>query len=171
MCIRDRGETIHLADYRLRYASYRADPDLQALHARLPMIASWDDHESANNSWEGGAQNHDQATEGDWSARKSAAVQAWREWMPVSDEPWKAYEIGRLATLFRTDTRLSARTQSPEMGDMLRAPDPMRALATFRDTQWNDPARTMMGMQQEAWLYRGLGRSCLLYTSPSPRDS
>ena len=154
-----KGETIHLADYRLRYASYRADPDLQALHARLPMIASWDDHESANNSWEGGAQNHDQATEGDWSARKSAAVQAWREWMPVSDEPWKAYEIGRLATLFRTDTRLSARTQSPEMGDMLRAPDPMRALATFRDTQWNDPARTMMGTQQEAWLYRELGRS------------
>ena len=153
------GETIHLADYRLRYASYRADPDLQALHARLPVIASWDDHESANNSWEGGAQNHDPATEGDWSARKAAAVQAWREWMPVSDEPWKAYEIGRLATLFRTDTRLSARSYSTEMGELLRQPDPAAALKRYREDEWFDPARTMLGTQQEAWLHHGLKRS------------
>lgn len=154
-----RTEIIHLADYRLRYASYRADPDLQALHARLPMIASWDDHESANNSWEGGAQNHDPATEGDWDARKAAAIQAWREWMPVSDEPWKSYEIGGLATLFRTDTRLSARSRSAELGDLLRAADPMRALTQYRDTAWNDPAHTMLGTQQEAWLHHGLTRS------------
>ncbi|WP_085808205.1 alkaline phosphatase [Sphingomonas sp. TZW2008] len=154
-----KGEIIHLADYRLRYASYRADPDLQALHARLPVIASWDDHESANNSWEGGAQNHDPATEGDWNARKAAAIQAWREWMPVSDEPWKRYDIGRLATLFRTDTRLAARTQGTDIGDLLRAPDPARALAAFRDGAWNDPARTMLGSQQEDWLYRGLAQS------------
>jgi alkaline phosphatase D len=154
-----RTEIIHLADYRLRYASYRADPDLQALHARAPMIASWDDHESANNSWEGGAQNHDPATEGDWDARKAAAIQAWREWMPVSDEPWKSYEIGSLATLFRTDTRLSARSRSAEMGDLLRAADPTRALAQYRDGEWNDPAHTMLGTQQEAWLNRGLARS------------
>lgn len=154
-----KGEIIHLADYRLRYASYRADPDLQALHARLPMIASWDDHESANNSWEGGAQNHASATEGDWSVRKAAAIQAWREWMPVSDEPWKAYDIGTLATLFRTDTRLSARSQSPEIGDMLRSANPMRALMQYREGEWNDPARTMLGSQQEAWLHHGLARS------------
>jgi alkaline phosphatase D len=154
-----RSEIIHLADYRLRYASYRADPDLQALHARLPMIASWDDHETANNSWEGGAQNHDPATEGDWSARKAAAIQAWREWMPVSDEPWKSYEIGGLATLFRTDTRLSARSRSTELGDLLRTSDPMRALAQYRDGAWNDPAHTMLGTQQEAWLNHGLTRS------------
>lgn len=153
------GEIIHLADYRLRYASYRADPDLKALHERHTMIASWDDHESANNSWEGGAQNHDPATEGDWSDRKAAAVQAWREWMPVSDEPWKAYEIGGLATLFRTDTRLAARSHAEEIGDLLRQPDPARALADYRDHRWNDPAATMMGTQQEAWLYHGLGRS------------
>jgi alkaline phosphatase D len=154
-----KGEIIHLADYRLRYASYRADPDLQALHARLPVIASWDDHESANNSWEGGAQNHDPKAEGAWSDRKAAAVQAWREWMPVSDEPWKAYDIGTLATLFRTDTRLAARSRSPEIGDMLRSADPMRALTQYRDGSWNDPARTMLGTQQEAWLDRGLARS------------
>ena len=154
-----RTEIIHLADYRLRYASYRADPDLQALHARLPMIASMDDHESANNSWEGGAQNHDPAGEGEWIARRAAAIQAWREWMPVSDEPWKAYDIGRLATLFRTDTRLAGRSQSPELADMLRGPDPMRALAAYRDGAWHDPARTMLGSQQEAWLQHGLARS------------
>ncbi|WBH17928.1 alkaline phosphatase D family protein [Sphingomonas radiodurans] len=153
------SEIIHLADYRLRYASYRADPDLQALHARLPVIASWDDHESTNDSWEGGAQNHDPKAEGEWSIRKAASIQAWREWMPVSDEPWKAYDIGTLATLFRTDTRLSARSRPVELGDLLRAPDPARAMAQYRDNEWNDPASTMLGSQQEAWLYRGLKRS------------
>ncbi|WP_296219956.1 alkaline phosphatase [uncultured Sphingomonas sp.] len=154
-----KGESIHLADYRLRYASYRADPDLQALHARLPMIASWDDHESANNSWEGGAQNHDPASEGAWHERKAAAIQAWREWMPVSDEPWKAYDIGTLATLFRTDTRLAGRSASPELSTMLRSGDPVRAMAQYRDSEWHDPARTMLGTQQEAWLHHALAQS------------
>lgn len=147
-----RAETVHLADYRLRYASYRSDPDLQALHAAMPMIAQWDDHESANDSWEGGAQNHDPATEGDWSARRDAAVQAYREWMPVSDEPWKTYEIGNLATLFKTETRLFARTRQRELAQILKAPDPQAALAAFRDGAWRDPAMTMMGSQQELWL-------------------
>src|SRR6478672_11486671 len=73
------NELIQHADYRARYACYRADPDLQALHASLPMIASVDDHETANDSWEGGAENHD-ASEGDYTQRKLAAMQAWREW-------------------------------------------------------------------------------------------
>ncbi|MGF7148308.1 alkaline phosphatase D [Sphingomonas zeicaulis] len=140
------GEAIALADYRLRHACYRADPDLQALHAALPMIASWDDHETANDSWEGGAQNHD-ASEGDWSVRKAAAIQAWREWLPVSELPWATYDLGRLGTLYRTDTRLAARSRppSPPTGDA-------RALAAFRDGAWMDPAATMMGTEQEAWL-------------------
>lgn len=153
------NETIQLADYRARYASYRADPDLQALHARQPWIVQWDDHESANDSWEGGAQNHDGATEGEWNARRAAAVQAYREWMPVSDEPWKAYDIGRLATLWRTESRLFARSRPTELADLLRAPDPARALAAFRDGAWQDPAATMLGTQQEAWLAAELARS------------
>jgi alkaline phosphatase D len=64
-------EILTLADYRLRYASYRLDPDLQRLHARMPMIAQWDDHESANDSWRDGAENHQSDTEGSWSARKA----------------------------------------------------------------------------------------------------
>lgn len=153
------AETIHLSDYRLRYASYRADPDLQALHARVPWVVQWDDHESANDSWEGGAENHDPATEGDWNQRRAAAVQAFREWMPVSDEPWKAYDIGTLATLWRTETRLFARSRQHEIATLLRAPDPAAALRTFRDGAWQDPAVTMMGSQQESWLAHDLRRS------------
>ncbi len=153
------AELIHLADYRLRYGSYRADPDLQALHRRLPMIAQWDDHESANDSYEWGAENHDPATEGDWNARRAAAIQAYREWMPVSDEPWKAYDIGALATLFRTETRLLARTRQPDVAPLFREAAPAAALRRFRDGPWQDPASTMMGTQQEAWLADAMRRS------------
>ena len=153
------GELIHLTDYRLRYGSYRADPDLQALHAKVPWIVQWDDHESANDSWEGGAQNHDPATEGDWNPRRAAAIQAYREWMPVSDEPWKAYDIGKLATLWRTESRLLARSRQDTFGPLLKSPDPDRALAAFRDGEWADPARTMLGSQQESWLAHDIRRS------------
>ena len=146
------GELIHLADYRIRYASYRSDPDLQKLHQSVPMIVQWDDHESSNDSWEGGAQNHQPDTEGDWNARRAASIQAYREWMPVSDEPWKAYDIGTLATLFRTETRLLARTKQPDVAPLFRQADPAAALKAFRDGAWMDPAATMMGSQQENWL-------------------
>ncbi len=152
-------EVIHLADYRLRYASYRADPDLQALHLAMPMIVQWDDHESANDSWEGGAENHDPETEGDWNPRRAAAIQAYREWMPVSDEPWKAYDIGGLATLFRTETRLLARTRQPDVAPLFKAADPAAALKAFHDGAWMDPAATMMGSQQEVWLSHAMRAS------------
>jgi alkaline phosphatase D len=152
------GELIQLADYRARYACYRADPDLQRLHNRLPMLASTDDHESANDSWEGGAQNH-QENEGDWIMRKAAALQAWGEWMPVSDLPWAAYEIGDLGTYFRTETRLLGRSRPPSIEAALNSGDPAAALAAFRDGPWQDPARTMFGSEQEDWLYRELRRS------------
>ncbi|RZM35202.1 MAG: alkaline phosphatase, partial [Sphingomonas sp.] len=151
-------ELLHLADYRLRYGSYRSDPDLMALHAKHPMIVQWDDHESSNDSWEGGAQNH-QPNEGDWSARRAASIQAYREWMPVSDEPWKAYEIGTLATLFRTETRLLARTKQPDVAPLFASTDPTTALKAFRDGAWMDPAVTMMGSQQESWLSHAMAQS------------
>ncbi len=139
-------EIVALADYRLRYAAYRADADLQALHAAMPMLVVMDDHESANNSWEGGAQNHQPAKEGDWSIRKAGALQAWREWMPVGEAPWASYDVGGLATLYRTDTRLAARSQGPEVGKGAEA------LRAFARGAWHDPARTMMGSEQEFWL-------------------
>lgn len=48
-------ETVTLSDYRLRYAQYRTDPDLQEAHRQHPWIIVWDDHESTNDSWKGGA--------------------------------------------------------------------------------------------------------------------
>lgn len=148
-------EIVAIADYRLRFASYRADPDLQRLHQMAPMIALWDDHESTNDSWEGGAQNH-QAAEGDWNARRAAAIQAYREWMPVSDEPWKAYPLGTLATLYRTESRLLARTRPADIGAAYRAADPDAALKAFRDGAWQDPSATMLGSTQESWLAHAL---------------
>ena len=152
-------EIVQLADYRLRHASYRADPDLQALHQRLPMIVQWDDHESANDAWEGGAENHDGKTEGAWNPRRAAAIQAYREWMPVSEEPWKAYDIGRLATLFRTETRLLGRTEQPDIAPLFKQADRAAALKKFRDGAWLDPAATMMGGDQERWLAEAMRAS------------
>lgn len=149
-------EILAIADYRLRFASYRADPDLQRLHQMAPMLALWDDHESTNDSWEGGAQNHQPATEGDWNARRAAAMQAYREWMPVSDEPWKAYPLGTLATLYRTESRLLGRTQPANIGGAYRAVDPDAALKAFRDGAWQDPSATMLGSAQESWLAHAL---------------
>jgi len=157
------SEIVQLADYRLRHASYRTDPDLQRLTQLYPMILVPDDHESANDSWEGGAQNHQPETEGPWNVRKGAAMRAYREWLPVSDEPWKSYDIGDLATLFRLETRLTARSQQLNVADVLAGkstPDQMMAaLTAFRDGAWADPARQMLGAAQEAWLADGLRAS------------
>ena len=70
-------EIITLADYRRRHACYKADGDLRQLHAAHPFIATWDDHESANNAWRDGAENHTEFEEGLWSVRKSQAIQAF----------------------------------------------------------------------------------------------
>ncbi|MDT8758090.1 alkaline phosphatase D family protein [Sphingomonas psychrotolerans] len=145
-------EILAIADYRMRYACYRADADLQRLHQMAPMVAFWDDHESSNDSWEGGAQNHQPAKEGDWNPRRAAAMQVYREWMPVSDEPWKAYAIGTLATLYRTESRLLARTRPADIDAAFHAANPDAALDAFRDGLWQDPSATMLGTMQESWL-------------------
>jgi alkaline phosphatase D len=156
-------EIVALTDYRLRYATYRADPDCQRLHQVLPMIAVWDDHESANDSWENGAENHQSDTEGEWAVRKAAAKQAYREWMPVSDAPYAAYQVGDLATLFRLDTRLEGRDQQFDLGTVLQGQtDPQGAVAAmtkFRDGDWADTERQLLGQAQEAWLAEGLAAS------------
>lgn len=145
--IEPAGELLHLADYRLRYAGYRSDPDLQRIHQLFPMIAQIDDHEVANNIWAGGAENH-QPDEGDFTARKTAALQAWHEWLPVSDAPWSGYEIGDLATLIRPETRVTGRSRELSMAEALRD-----------RSKLEDPARTMMGMAQEKWVADTLAAS------------
>lgn len=156
-------EIVALADYRLRYATYRADPDLQRLHQVLPMIAVWDDHESANDSWKGGAENHQPATEGDWEVRKAAAKRAYREWLPVSEEAYSTYEIGKLATLFKLDTRLEGRDKQLSLAAVMAGKtDPQAlnaALTAFRDGAWTNPDRQLLGQAQQDWLAEGLAAS------------
>ena len=155
-------EAVTLAGYRERFSTYRLDPDLQRLHQLYPMIAMWDDHEVANDAWKDGAENHQPETEGPYSVRKSVSEKAYREWLPVSEDYWAEYEIGKLATLFRLETRHVARDKPFDLGDLMkgkRGPELEAALVAFRDGAWHDPSRTLMGAQQEAWLASSLKAS------------
>jgi alkaline phosphatase D len=81
-------EIVTLADYRLRHALYRTDPDLQELHRQHPMICVWDDHESANDAWREGAENHNpEQGEGEWQVRRAAAARAYHEYLPIRTSP------------------------------------------------------------------------------------
>jgi alkaline phosphatase D len=107
-----------LSDYRTRYAQYRLDANLQALHAKMPWIAIWDDHEFANNAYKDGAQNHDPATQGTWAARKALAAQAYHEWMPIRTPDtsnllkiYRKFDFGTLFSLHMLDTRIEGRTK------------------------------------------------------------
>lgn len=155
------AENVTLAQYRERLATYRSDPDLQRLHQLYPTVTVWDDHEAANDTWRDGAENH-QSEEGDWAVRKAVAEKAYREWLPVSDAYYAAYEVGNLATLFRLETRHIARDKPFELDGIFDAAAPGQAeaaLAAFRDGSWRDPARGLLGAAQEAWLAKGLKTS------------
>jgi alkaline phosphatase D len=139
-----------LDDYRTRYAQYRRDPDLQALHGAHPMIVVWDDHEFADGTSLTGANNH-QADEGDFQARRAAARQAHREWLPLRlPEPdddariYRRFQVGDLVDLFMLDTRFVGRDPQVEALDL-------EAL--------EDPERSLLGEAQRDWLHRGLQES------------
>ncbi len=154
-------EAITLAGYRERFATYRSDPDLQRLHQLWPMVPMWDDHETANDTWADGAENH-QPGEGDWPARKAASEQAYREWLPVSDQYWTQYEIGDLATLFKLESRHLARMEQFDLTAVakgLSGEQLAGAMQRFRDGPYKDPKRTLLGPQQEAWLAGALKAS------------
>lgn len=156
-------EIVTLADYRQRHASYKRDPDLQAAHARAAWIVVWDDHETANDSWLSGAENHQSATEGDWKARKAAAMQAYFEWMPIRDpqpgKPWEAinrdFQFGDLATVLMLESRLLARSQQ---ADEAVKPTDAAALARVL-AERNRSDRELIGEPQRAWLERELKAS------------
>jgi alkaline phosphatase D len=110
---------VSLADYRLLYRTYRSDPRLQALHARFPMIAIWDDHEFSDDSW----LDHNTYTNANpqQTARRRAANQAWVEYQvvdfgdvsfdalnPAYDNLrlYRDFRFGSLVHLVMTDERL-----------------------------------------------------------------
>lgn len=135
-------ETITVTDYRLRHSLYKLDADLRLLHQQLPMIAVWDDHETANNAWTNGAENHQPATEGPWSDRKQSGKQAYFEWMPIREnstapgEIYRSFQFGSLLSLYMLDTRLEGRSAQ------LSADDP----------NLSSPDRTLISNVQFDWL-------------------
>ncbi|MCW5725540.1 MAG: alkaline phosphatase D family protein [Maricaulaceae bacterium] len=164
-------EIITYEDYSRRYAQYRSDPDLQAAHAAAPWVMIWDDHETANDSWKGGAQNH-QPDEGPWRDRRDAALRAFFDWAPMrepSSDPrhaWRAYEIGNLLTLTCLESRLSARAEPIELDEFPALPDDMaanapeaRAAVAAYMARLNDPAREMLGAAQMAFVAETLAAS------------
>ncbi|MES0873532.1 alkaline phosphatase D family protein [Sinimarinibacterium thermocellulolyticum] len=137
-------EILTLDDYRTRHAQYKTDPDLQELHRQHPVVAVWDDHETADNAWRDGANNHTEADEGLWAQRKAWGVQAYHEWLPIrTPEParperiYRRLRYGELADFVMLDTRLIGR-------------DLQAALTGASDM--NDPARRLLGAEQLAWL-------------------
>ena len=159
-------EVLTLEDYRIRHAQYRSDPNLQAATANMPMIPIWDDHESSNDSWKGGAENH-QEGEGDWADRKQAALRAYFEWMPIRPPEagralsafYRDYKWGDLMRLFIWETRLFARGNPIIIEDHFESFSTPEGLETFKTKVLNDPSRHMLGAQQEADVVKALSQS------------
>ncbi|WCZ37763.1 Phospholipase D precursor [Corynebacterium jeddahense] len=147
-------ETLSLADYRTRYGRYRTDPALQDAHAAMPWVVVWDDHEIANNNWRDGAANH-QPYEGDFHARRDAAMRAYYEWMPV-----RLSQTSEQGHIYRSFT----------FGDLVELT--MMDLRTYRDVEfWKGgsrqpgDARTMLGSEQYDWLTQTLERSTATWSA------
>ena len=139
-------EILSLSDYRTRHSHYKLDEDLILLHQQYPFITVWDDHETANDSWFGGADNHTTATEGDWFDRKSAGIRAYHEWMPIrrpdpldTNRIYRKFQFGDLIDLYMLDTRLEGREEQDGIN--------------------NDPNRTLLGSNQFEWLTSNLRTS------------
>jgi alkaline phosphatase D len=142
------NEITTLDDYRLRYSIYHMDEALRKLHQNFPWICVWDDHESANDAYKDGAENHDTG-EGDWQQRKLFAQQAYFEWLPIREkapgntEIFRTFHYGDLLDLIMVDTRLHGRDQQEG--------------ATSGNL--NNPDRTMLGSDQDIWLKDELSAS------------
>lgn len=152
-------EIVTLDDYRTRHAYYKQEPDVQAMHQQHAIVATWDDHESANDSWKDGAENH-QTIEGVWSTRKSLAQQAYDEWMPIrSADPsriYRGFSFGNLVQLLMLDTRLLARAE--QIAATIVVPDTPVGVFTASGS-FIDPSRELLGAEQETWMLSQLRNS------------
>ncbi len=154
-------DIVSLADYRARYAQYRSDPNLQAVHAKMPFITIWDDHEFANNAYVGGAENHNPATQGDWNQRKANASKAYHEWLPIrTPDPanllkiYRSFDFGNLFSLHMLDTRIEGRDQQYDNfgdadGGVTRY---IAAVTPNASGVTTDSARKMISATQQSWL-------------------
>lgn len=152
-----------LQDYRRRYALYKSDPELQAMHAQCPWLLTWDDHEVQNDY--AGLQPGDSGPPvADFAQRRAAAYQAYYENMPLrasvlsqslaglaSGQEMRLYaelSFGRLASVRLLDARQYRDPQAcgPEGKLGSSTLDPADCPA------WNDPKRSLLGAAQERWL-------------------
>ena len=158
-----QGWVTTLEDYRKRYAIYRQDPDLQAMHAACPWVVTWDDHEVQNDY--AGTQAGSQGPElPDFAARRAAAYQAYYEFMPIRRSVltrgidgllqgaelrlYQRLDFGRLASLTILDSR---QYRSPQA-----CTPKARTGAAWIDgascTALDEPERTLLGKTQQDWL-------------------
>ena len=147
------AEIQSLAEYRIRYGQYKSDPDLRTAHAGCPWLVTWDDHEVDNN-YAGLIGENGMESEEQMRARRAMAYQAWWENQPVRVprvRSWadltirRAFTWGSLARFWVLDTRQYRSDQA--CGDGVRE---------VPCGNWSDPARTMVGAEQAAWLSNGL---------------
>lgn len=154
------NEIVSLADYRRRHAQYKGDADLQALHASAPMIAVWDDHEITNDTYAGGAENHQPATEGDFNARLAVALQAYHEWMPTrnaqANQIYRSFDFGKLLSLHMLDTRIIGRDKQLDYATYFK---PTGFDAAGFTAAVGSPTRQLMGTAQTAWLQQQMAAS------------
>jgi alkaline phosphatase D len=140
------NELLTLQDYRQRYAHYRSDMDLQALHKAKPFLLVWDDHEFANDAYRDGAKNN-QPGEAVWEDRKNAAMQAYFEWLPVRAKTPAALarkiSIGKDIDILLMDQRLTGRTKQ----------------TTIADPAFFDAGRSLLGKEQLTWFLNEMEQS------------
>ncbi|MDH1471746.1 alkaline phosphatase [Shewanella bicestrii] len=151
------NELLTLNDYRTRYGQYHTDASLQKLHAKVPFITVWDDHEVANDTWRDGAENHNEG-EGDFAVRKEAALQAYFEWLPIRpwregnhEEIYRSFSYGNLVDLHMLDTRVLARDKQLDYADYMDASTGAFDGERFR-ADVTSTSRTMLGLTQLLWL-------------------
>jgi alkaline phosphatase D len=147
--------------FRRRYAQYRLDPDLQALHAGTMTLATWDDHEVENDY--AGACSENFTPAADFLALRRAAYQAFYEHFPLRHRPTEAglrvhdsVTYGDLLRLSLLDGR-----QYRDAGACYGKPD--RGGGHLADSatcaELLAPARSMLGAAQEQWLAGNLTHS------------
>ncbi len=166
------NEIVSLDDYRRRHAQYKTDAGSRAILAAHTLIACWDDHESANNPWTGGAQNHQLDKEGDWAARRAASVRAYFEWMPVREPEWlensrsrdrmqfwRSYSFGDLATLVTLETRHTGRAEQIDYVDWYPQIETKQDSERLKREILGKAGRRMIAPACEADLAESLSRS------------
>ncbi len=165
------GWALSLDDYRGRYAQYKGDADLQAMHAACPWLMIWDDHEVQNDyagAQAGDSGVSDPSRPANFRARRAAAYQAWYEHMPVRASVltqglaglvnnngggaemriYQRLEYGQLASIYLLDAR---QYRDPQVCNKGNGPGSSR-LNPAACAQWHDPKRSLLGLQQERWL-------------------